>query len=141
MGGIVTLTGDGTPGGEVSILYLNVEPNSDHTTEPYPTIDPNGGFIPVVYDVVYNTLFGTIGAIQGRDALATLNPSDPNIAGYSSDSFLYGGTEIFVPSIIMNDGSRWYDLTGDGHAETHIAMVGGNLFYDSDLNGTYDTIY
>ena len=132
------------PGYEHSLLggvmYLKSAPSSDHIPVEYPTIDPDGS-VPEVYSYVYNNIFGSSGQIHDRDALSTLNPSDPNIADVRNDSFTYAGYEIFVPVTVMNDGSRWFDLSGDGKAETHIQLVGGALYYDSDLNGTYDTAF
>lgn len=127
--------------GGVGIRYIPLPPMTDHTNlDPYPTIDPNGS-VPEVYNYVSNVLFGTREQIAARDSLATLNPADPNIVGYSNDVFSYDNVNLPIKAAVMSDGSRWFDVSGDGNFETHIKNIGGALYYDSDLNGTFDTLF
>jgi len=123
-----------------SIGYFKGSEMVGMTPEPYPTFDPNGN-IPAVYNYVYNTIFGSSGQIRDRDALNTLASNDPNIVGTEQDMFEHNNYAVYVQATIMSDGSRWFDLSGDGKPETHIKLVTGGLAYDSDLNGTFDVIF
>lgn len=123
-----------------TIAYFKGSEYDDMGMEPYPTFRPDGS-LPAIYDYVNNVMFGGQADIRDRDLMNTLNVSDPNIVEYTWDIFEHDNYAVYLQAIVMSDGSRWFDLTGDGRPETHVKIVGGVLAYDSDLNGTFDMAF
>lgn len=86
--------------------------------------------------------FGGYLALAARDKISsgvTFDRSkivDEQIFRYNPKDYpIYIETKAYNQS----DGSFWIDINSNGHPETHIQTFPDGLWYDSDLNGTYDT--